>query len=276
MIHEIDNYEKDFWVVSSSKSDLGIYQFCFFNICKENEFTTPASLYINLFFVVGGNCKYEDMDVKVGDVFLYGISKKPISSFSTEIELFSINISPMLLFKVFGMKPAVCSRQAVRLSGEHILTKLSERLQNTPKNQWVFIAESFLEDLVYQNKDGIRNSSYDCVEYVIKSLHEKGTLDINACCNCFGISRRHLQRKFTEFFGLHMKDYERIVRFAKAFCEVSENSLIETSLNCGYYDQSHMCREFRELAGTAPQRIIEQSIYTQLKETLESLEDKKT
>ncbi|HEX3076632.1 MAG TPA: hypothetical protein VHQ24_07205, partial [Lachnospiraceae bacterium] len=104
MIHE--NEQNAFWAVPSMKSSLGIYQFCFFRINKKNEFTSTASLYINIFIVVGGSCIYEEMDVRVGDVFIYGISKNSISSFSTDIEFFSINISPMLLYKEFGLMPS--------------------------------------------------------------------------------------------------------------------------------------------------------------------------
>jgi AraC-like DNA-binding protein len=274
MIHE--NEQNAFWAVPSMKSSLGIYQFCFFRINKKNEFTSTASLYINIFIVVGGSCIYEEMDVRVGDVFIYGISKNSISSFSTDIEFFSINISPMLLYKEFGIMPSACSERAIKLPREHVLYQLGKCILQAPQNQWVTIAETFLETLIHNQKDARKDNSFDCVGDVARSLNEKGYANINSLCESFGISRRHLQRKFVQFFGINMKDYERIIRFSKAYCEVSNTSLIDTSLKCGYYDQSHMCREFRQLAGNAPQMIVKDSLYASLKETLENLEAKKS
>jgi AraC-like DNA-binding protein len=238
------------------------------------QLTAPASLYVNIFIIVGGSCFYEDIHVKVGDIFLYGISKNPISSFSTDIEFFSINISPLLLYKVFGIMPVACSEKAIKFPNEHVLNKLGERILNAPKNHWASLAETFLEDLMNKQKNQKKDTSFDCVWQVAKEFNEKGYADVDNCCMKFEISRRHLQRKFVQFFGLNMRDYERIVRFSKAFCEVSDVSLVETSLNCGYYDQSHMCREFKELAGQAPQMVKKHTIYHSLKETLVNLEEK--
>lgn len=274
MIQKNINYEDDFWAVPSSKSDIGIFQCCFFRVNNQIELTSPASLYVNIFLVVGGSCLYEDMDVKVGDVFIYGISKNPISSFSLDIEFFSINISPILLYKEFGIMPSACSEKAIRLSKDHELYRLVKSLLNAPKNQWVTMSEAFFEELINKQKYMRKDSLFDCVWHVIKSLNETGYTDIDNCCKSFGISRRHLQRKFVRFLGINMKDYERIVRFSKAFCKVSDLPLVETSLNCGYYDQSHMCREFKELAGQAPQMVKRHTIYNSLKETLENLEGK--
>lgn len=267
------DYENDFWVVPSTKSDVGIYQCCFFRIKNHEELNTPASAYINIFFVVGGTCLYNEMDVQVGDVFLYGISKNTISSFSTNIELFSINVSPMFLYKELGIMPSACNKIAIRFPKEHMFNKLGESILKAPKNQWVFIAETFFEDLIDKQRDMKKDTSFDCVWYITKNINEKGYANVDACCNEFKISKRHLQRKFFQFYGLNMRDYERIIRFSKAFCEVGEGSLVEASLNCGYYDQSHMCREFKELAGQAPQMVKNHAIYNSLKETIESFGD---
>jgi AraC-like DNA-binding protein len=69
-----------------------------------------------------------------------------------------------------------------------------------------------------------------------------------------GASRRHLSALFTEQVGLGPKTAARLLRFERVCCRMRENprGWTEIAYDCGYYDQSHMNREFREFAGIAP------------------------
>ena len=73
-----------------------------------------------------------------------------------------------------------------------------------------------------------------------------------------GWSRRHLTAKFTEQTGLPPKTFARILRFdrAKELLAGSDLSLAEIALACGYYDQAHFNRDFREFAGMTPTELI--------------------
>ena len=70
-----------------------------------------------------------------------------------------------------------------------------------------------------------------------------------------GWSRRHLVNKFAAEFGVTPKDSARIARFSASHAILRRTeipSLAEIAVDCGYYDQAHMAREWRELAGMAP------------------------
>ena len=69
-----------------------------------------------------------------------------------------------------------------------------------------------------------------------------------------GASRRHLSALFTEQVGLGPKTAARLLRFEHLRGRLREDPQrwAEIAYDCGYYDQSHMNREFRELAGTTP------------------------
>ena len=57
------------------------------------------------------------------------------------------------------------------------------------------------------------------------------------------------------------KQLSRILRFrhtSKLLRDGVEN-LAGLALDCGYYDQAHMIREFRLLAGTSPLRYLRQN-----------------
>ena len=71
-----------------------------------------------------------------------------------------------------------------------------------------------------------------------------------------GLGPRHLQRRFADTVGLSPKQFARIVRLQAALRRVRTGStlapLADVALACGYYDQPHMARDFRQLAAMSP------------------------
>jgi AraC-like DNA-binding protein len=67
------------------------------------------------------------------------------------------------------------------------------------------------------------------------------------------IGKRHLERRFLHRVGLTPKRYTTLRRFERAVSRVQGSaSLTSDALEAGYYDQSHLIREFRCFAGTTP------------------------
>ena len=70
-----------------------------------------------------------------------------------------------------------------------------------------------------------------------------------------GWSRKRLAARFREEVGLPPKTIARLLRFerAKASLESSEGpDLARLAVECGYYDQAHLTKEFRRISGTTP------------------------
>src|SRR6185436_17620595 len=69
-----------------------------------------------------------------------------------------------------------------------------------------------------------------------------------------GYSPRHFIDLFRTNIGLTPKQYYRIQRFSAALSRIAkgDGKLIDVALACGYADQAHLSREFRELAGVTP------------------------
>ncbi|MFI7278662.1 AraC family transcriptional regulator [Micromonospora chersina] len=114
-----------------------------------------------------------------------------------------------------------------------------------------------------------------------------GGLGVGALAEEVGWSRRHLAVRFRREFGLPPKTVARLLRFQRAYAMVGRTLLTapagdahpaagpgggewaevddahpaggpdgggwaELAARCGYYDQSHLIREFREFAGATP------------------------
>jgi AraC-like DNA-binding protein len=68
-----------------------------------------------------------------------------------------------------------------------------------------------------------------------------------------GCSRRHLSQSFGAELGLPPKALARVLRFQRAVGLLRDGGeLADVALTCGYYDQPHFNRDFRELAGITP------------------------
>lgn len=85
-----------------------------------------------------------------------------------------------------------------------------------------------------------------------------GTVQISAIRDRTGLSKTRLAGVFREQIGVVPKVYARIVRFRRALAllDLEPASLATVALDAGYYDQSHMTTEFRELAGLTPREFV--------------------
>src|SRR4051794_18232605 len=72
-----------------------------------------------------------------------------------------------------------------------------------------------------------------------------------------GYSRRHLTATFREELGLPPKALGRVLRFARARRLLEAGGeLADIAYACGYYDQAHLNRDFRDLAGITPTELL--------------------
>jgi AraC-like DNA-binding protein len=69
------------------------------------------------------------------------------------------------------------------------------------------------------------------------------------------LSPRQFERKFLERLGISPKIYQRIVRFNQAMklkAEFPAKKWIDITYACGYFDQMHLLRDFKQFTGEVP------------------------
>jgi AraC-like DNA-binding protein len=83
----------------------------------------------------------------------------------------------------------------------------------------------------------------------------RGRLSIRTLASQLGVSRQHLARTFAHHVGLSPKMLSRIVR-AQRVVDIARDSAhvdwVALALEAGYYDQSHLISDVRELTGLPP------------------------
>jgi len=71
------------------------------------------------------------------------------------------------------------------------------------------------------------------------------------------LSQRQLERKFQDRMGMTIKQVQRILRVQKSIHTLKNNpdsNLVELALDQGFSDQSHMTREFKQIAKITPRK----------------------
>jgi AraC-like DNA-binding protein len=95
-------------------------------------------------------------------------------------------------------------------------------------------------------------------------LREGGTVRVAALAAEAGWSGRHLTNRFRAEIGLTPKAAARVIRFDRArhllvrqlTATGSDTRLADLAVACGYFDQAHLAREFRALAGCPPSQWL--------------------
>ncbi len=86
-------------------------------------------------------------------------------------------------------------------------------------------------------------------------LINSGESSVSRLADAACLSNKQFDRVFSEYVGSHPKEFSRTIRFQRAL-DILENdgriSLAALAYQCGYFDQSHMIKEFKSLSGYTP------------------------
>ncbi len=100
-----------------------------------------------------------------------------------------------------------------------------------------------------------------CVRRALESIRQtRGSISVESLATLMGRSRRSLELAFQREVGTSPKMYCRITRFRHLFDAMSMKSQsvswVELALDSGFFDQSHLIRDFRQFAGASPTAFL--------------------
>jgi len=103
--------------------------------------------------------------------------------------------------------------------------------------------------------DSVREASPRIeVEAAVRAIvATDGRATVDALADLTGLGLRQLERQFHDAVGLAPKTFSRIIRLQAALHLIRDGrALSDVALACGFYDQAHMTRDFRQLASMSP------------------------
>lgn len=98
------------------------------------------------------------------------------------------------------------------------------------------------------------------LQSVINDIHSaKGQISIQELSKNHFITVRKMERDFKRLIGLSPKEYANIIRFQHALRLIKQgnqkNNLLDIAIECGYYDQSHLCNDIKRNTGLSPSSL---------------------
>jgi len=190
--------------------------------------------------------------------FVRGVSLEPTSAApGGVIECVDLKLTPPGAHLLFGVSMAELAGRAVDLGdlvGESRVARLLSRVASA--GSWVArleVAEAFLLELASTSRTSLDPRAGWCWDELCRT---GGQARIGRLADEIGWSHRHLVAEFRRLVGVTPKQAARIVRFHHTTAVLRQSPparrLAVTAVECGYYDQSHLCREFLELGGMTP------------------------
>jgi len=164
-----------------------------------------------------------------------------------------VNFTPLGARRFFGLPMSELRDRMVGLDDALGLdgVALREQLGEAPDwNSRFDIAEGFIAGRLAE-----ANALSPEIAWAYRTvIGSGGRTRIAALAGEIGWSRKHLAQRFSDAIGIGPKTLSRIVRFNRALSlsKPRDDDWAGIAADCGYADQAHLVREFRQLAGQTP------------------------
>jgi AraC-like DNA-binding protein len=175
------------------------------------------------------------------------------------------NLTPLGGYLLFGLSMSTIVNRTVGLGDLFGAEagRLVDRLYDAPAWEMRF---AILDDFVARRLDAARHA-HDLrpgVSWAWQQLtRSAGRVDIGRLSTELGCSRKHLIAQFREQVGVPPKTMARILRFERAVKLLKGEAVpngADVAFRCGYFDQAHLIKDFREFAGTTPTEFLRRRV----------------
>lgn len=140
------------------------------------------------------------------------------------------------------------------LFGDHLEEKIA---QAKTMQERVSIFKKAYENLVVATEKEDTKKNIDT--YMQNRINQTfGTVGIEQLAEETGYSACYLRRIFKEYHGISPKQFAQFVRFQNLLQNLKGNgqNYGEIALDCGYYDEAHMMKEFKKYTGVTAERYV--------------------
>ena len=236
---------------------------------RRRELATPQAV-----LIVGFGPPIEVSFPRLGEsvsatAFVSGLSDcyALVDSFGSQRGV-QVDLTPLGGFMLFGLPMRELANRAVKL--ESVLGAEGARLPELLHEASGWPARfAILDELFVRRFARARPASPDVAWAWRRLLEADGRLRVSELAEELRCSRRHLTARFSEQVGLPPKTLARLLRFGRAArllgtgpsshkrggAASAPPSFTEIALECGYYDQAHLNRDYRQFAGLTPTEL---------------------
>ena len=194
------------------------------------------------------------------DYTVIGLHTRPYEvRFRSHVRTFGIRFKPEGIYNLFGVPASLFSERFEDMEtvlGRHFRDYCSRLREAEDIHQKQNMTHQYLLNQLQNHHP--EKTYLNCAADLIRNAH--AALKVEDLRGKVFISRRQLEREFREKIGLTPKQYMRIARLNainRYLLSGSNLNLGSLSLEAGFADQAHLCREFKTFAGLPPAKFIE-------------------
>ena len=188
---------------------------------------------------------------------LFGQSATFVDIHFQKLDLILVVFQPIGAKAFFSMPMNELNGQSIALdalSDSHIM-ELEGRLMDSADNQTcAHLIEQFLLKRLYQFEE----YNYKRLTSVISAINYREN-NVSALAHEACLSQKQFKRIFTDYIGVTPKEFLQITRFTKTTYTLQTQpkmSLNELAYKCGYYDRSHLIKDFKIFSGYTPTEFL--------------------
>jgi len=242
----IFNTQKD--VLSRHLSVVGEFYFAFF---LKDKFYHIAD---------AGNDIKPKWDTRIYKFFT---ASTPKLYFKRDFILFFVRLKPDAFFRVFEIPGKLLVNAVLPVhntpdNSEVLFTRQSESVKNFCKPE-LYSDDYFIEQLLHKKRTNYTNTIAHTSNIIFQN---KGIVNINTLAQGANMSLRTFERRFADEVGMPPKLLARIIRFNNAVNTRMRHpgiSWARLAQECGYFDQMHMIKEFKEFSSQTPESFFKHS-----------------
>jgi AraC-like DNA-binding protein len=171
------------------------------------------------------------------------------------VRTIGVRFRPHGASRLFGLPMFELADEAVSLT--EISPKLDLELQSLAelpslKAQLPRLENVLLREAEQSEEDSLIGVAVGYLE------HADELIRVRELADSLGLSSRQFERRFRSTVGLPPKLFSRMRRFQRVFQAVGDSGAnwVDVAVSCGYYDQAHLIRDFREFSGTTPTALL--------------------
>jgi len=203
------------------------------------------------------NCFREAWHAQPDCFFVGQITRPMLLRAKGPARTLGIRFLPHGASQFFGMPVRELTNSVVRV--DDISKQIFRDLQRLRDSPFSSLAQPVL-DAAFGAVGNASSNDPPISSAVHRFEHAGGQVSVKSAAEQTGLSVRQFERRFRDAVGIPPKLFCRMQRFQRVFraIESSGADWVGAAVRCGYFDQAHLIRDFREFSGKTPTALLAQ------------------
>lgn len=236
----LSEYVKYYWILRTDSADKTIQ-------------TIPSGC-IHLVFHRGDDLHFVNGEIQVRNFIRGQLSGHGELISHGAIDMIAVIFHPLGLTPFTSLPLTEVYNQYIDIEyiGDKSLTTLKDRICSEEDS---LMCVEIIEKYLISKLNDFQNYNYSRILGAIRLIEDHIGLDITTLANTACLGYRHFKREFSKYIGMSPKEYLRIIRFQRVLYTLQKNPKIdlgELAYICGFYDNSHLNKDFKSLSGCSP------------------------